>query len=235
LKLEHTISLPGVKGRFDHFAIDTNTHRLFVAALGNDTLEILDVAAGKRLHTIRGLHKPTGVVFLPGENQFGVANGNDGTFRVYEGNAYKEIARIDGLDDADNVRRDGRTGLIYAGYSNGALAVVDPRSWKATSKVKLPAHPESFQLEWEGKRIFVNLPDAKKSELWIVRHTSSWPSGPWKSSTPIFRWRSMKTIIVSSSAAGNQHAWPFSTRRTVASSRTSRFPATLTTCFTIQS
>src|SRR5262245_46194666 len=64
LKLVSTIPLPGVKGRFDHFAIDTNTHHLFVAALGNNTLEILDVAAAKRVHTIPGLHKPTGVVFL---------------------------------------------------------------------------------------------------------------------------------------------------------------------------
>jgi len=162
LKLVHTIPLTGVKGRFDHFAIDTNTHHLFVAALGNDTLEILDVAAGKRLHTIQGLRKPTGVVFLAAENQFGVANGNDGTFRVYDGKTYQQTARVEGLDDADNVRRDSRTGLIYVGYGDGGLAVVDPRTWKVASKIKLAAHPESFQLERDGKRIFINLPDAKK-------------------------------------------------------------------------
>jgi len=162
LQLGHTIPLPGVKGRFDHFAIDTNTHRLFVAALGNDTLEIVDVAAGKRLHTIRSLRKPTGVVFLPDEDRIGVANGNDGTFRIYDGKTYQEIARVDGLEDADNVRRDSGTGLIYVGYSDGGLAVVDPRTWKVASKIKLPGHPESFQLEREGARVFVNLPDAKK-------------------------------------------------------------------------
>jgi DNA-binding beta-propeller fold protein YncE len=188
LKLEHTISLPGVKGRFDHFAIDTNTHRLFVAALGNDTLEILDVASGKRLHTIRGLHKPTGVVFLPAENQIGVANGDDGTFRVHEGKAYKEIARVEGLDDADNVRRDARTGLIYVGYSDGALAVIDPRSWKVASKVKLPAHPESFQLERDGRRIFVNLPGAKKVGV-VDREArklvAEWPMDKFRANFPM--------------------------------------------------
>jgi hypothetical protein len=162
LRLQSTIPLPGVKGRFDHFAIDTNTHHLFAAALGNNTLEIVDVAAAKRVHTISELQKPTGVVFLAAENQIGVANGDDGTFRAFDAKTYAETGRVQGLDDADNVRRDANTGLLYVGYSDGGLAVLDPRTWKATAKIKLPAHPESFQLERGGKRIFINLPDAKK-------------------------------------------------------------------------
>ena len=64
MKLTETIPLPGVKGRFDHFAIDTKGHRLFVAALGNNTLEVLDIAAAKRLKSVTGLHKPQGVLYL---------------------------------------------------------------------------------------------------------------------------------------------------------------------------
>ena len=75
LKLTKTIALPGVNGRFDHFAIDANGHRLFVAALGNNTLEIIDTAEGKRLKTISGLHKPTGVLYLAERNEIAVANG----------------------------------------------------------------------------------------------------------------------------------------------------------------
>jgi DNA-binding beta-propeller fold protein YncE len=188
LQLGHTIPLPGVKGRFDHFAIDTNTHRLFVAALGNDTLEIIDIAAGKRLHSIPRLHKPTGVVFLPNENQVGVANGNDGTFRVYDGKTYQQTARVDGLDDADNVRRDANTGLLYVGYGDGGLAVIDPRTWKVASKIKLPAHPESFQLERDGNRIFINLPDAKKIGV-VDRATrkliAEWPMEKFHANFPM--------------------------------------------------
>src|SRR5262249_23225596 len=79
LKLTKTLPLPGVKGRFDHFAIDAKGRRLFVAALGNNTLEVLDVAAGKHLKSITGLHKPQGVGFLAEQNQIAVANGEDGT------------------------------------------------------------------------------------------------------------------------------------------------------------
>src|SRR5438128_898621 len=65
LQLVQTIPLPHVEGRIDHLAVDLQGQRLFVAALGNNTLEVLDLKAGTRLHSITGLHEPQGVVFIP--------------------------------------------------------------------------------------------------------------------------------------------------------------------------
>src|SRR6266571_192656 len=89
LKLLQTIPLPGVKGRFDHFAIDAKGNRLFVAALGNNTLEVIDLAAGKRIQSVSGMSKPTGVLYLPEPNQVLVANGDDGTLKLLNGRTYK--------------------------------------------------------------------------------------------------------------------------------------------------
>jgi len=161
LKLKATVPLPGVKGRFDHFAVDTNAHRIFVAALGNNTLEVIDGAAAKRLHTITGLRKPTGVAFLSEANQIVVANGDDGTVKVFDGTNYKLLKNITGLDDADNVRLDAKAHMIYVGYGDGALAALDAKTFEQVGTIKLKAHPESFQLEQRGPRIFVNVPDAK--------------------------------------------------------------------------
>src|SRR5438477_9768508 len=69
-----TITLPGVEGRFDHFAVDVKNQRLFVAALANNSLEIIGVREGRRLQSISGLKKPTGVVYLPNRNWVCVAN-----------------------------------------------------------------------------------------------------------------------------------------------------------------
>ena len=162
LRLIKTIPLPGVKGRFDHFAIDVKGRRLFVAALGNNTLEVADAAAGKRLQSITGLHKPTGVVYLPSSDQIGVANGDDGTLRFYSGTSYSLASTLGSLDDADNLRIDQKSKLIFLGFGDGALAVIDPATMKQTRSIKLSAHPESFQLEPQGNRIFVNVPDAKQ-------------------------------------------------------------------------
>jgi WD40 repeat protein len=64
--------------------VDLNNQRLFVAALGNNTVEILDIKGAKRLHAISGLHELQGVLYLPGDNKLFVANAKDGTCRIYD-------------------------------------------------------------------------------------------------------------------------------------------------------
>jgi hypothetical protein len=157
-----SIPLPNVEGRLDHAAADPATQRLFFAALGNDTLEIVDVSAGKRLHTITGLRRPTGALFLAELNLLVVANGEDGTCRFYDGTSYAERGRIAGLDDADNLRFDPKAERVYVGYGDGALGIIDPVTMRLMGSIPLKNHPESFQLEDDGPRIFVNVPDAKQ-------------------------------------------------------------------------
>src|SRR5580765_1562487 len=82
LKLTQTIPLPGVKGRFDHFSIDPKGKRLFVAALGNNTVEVIDLTAGKRIQSIPGMSKPQGVLFVAHRNELLVANGDEGALTV---------------------------------------------------------------------------------------------------------------------------------------------------------
>ena len=178
LTLTKTIPLPGVKGRFDHFAIDPEGHRLFVAALGNDTLEVIDIAAGKHLRSIGGLHKPTGVLFLSVQNRIAVANGDDGTLKLFDGTSYALLETVTGLDDADNLRYDASAKTIHLGYGAGALALIDASSLKRAATIKLPAHPESFQLETDGDRVFVNLPDA--TQISVVDRRSQTVTATWK-------------------------------------------------------
>jgi DNA-binding beta-propeller fold protein YncE len=162
LEIKQTISLAGVQGRFDHFDIATKAQRLFVAALGNNTVEVLDLAAGKRIQTIKNLHKPQGVLFVAESDRLFVANGENGTVQIFEASTLNTLKTLRSLDDADNVRLDSKTGLVYVGYGDGALALIDPKKQEKIGEIKLAGHPESFQLEHFGNRIFVNVPDAKQ-------------------------------------------------------------------------
>jgi hypothetical protein len=65
LQLEVKISLADVRGRIDHMAVDLARHRLFVAALGDDSLAVVDLE-GKRLdRIITELPEPQGVGYDP--------------------------------------------------------------------------------------------------------------------------------------------------------------------------
>jgi len=188
LILKQTIALPGVEGRFDHAATDPATHRLFFAALGNNTLEIVDVAAGKWLRTISGLKKPTGVLFLAEENLLVVANGDDGTCRFYDATRYVEKGRVRDVPDADNLRFDAKAKRIYLGYGEGAFAVIDPATLKLGKSIALASHPESFQLEQDGTRIFVNLPDAKQVAVVdraLGKVIATWATDGFRSNFPM--------------------------------------------------
>ena len=188
LKLVHTIPLQGIKGRFDHFAYDASTHRLIVAALGNDTAEIFDVAKFKWLHTIAGLHKPTGALLLSEPNRVYLSNGDDGTIRAFDADNYKPVSQLGSLDDADNIRFDPTSKLIYVSYGDGALGVTDAATTRLLHSIPLPAHPESFQLEAHGPRIFVNLPFARQIAV-IDREkeitVAKWPMGLWLANFPM--------------------------------------------------
>lgn len=160
LALEKAIPLPGVKGRIDHFALDAKGRRLFMAALGNDTVEFLDPEAGQRARSVTGCHKPQGVLFLPASQRLCIANGGDGTVSFHDAASGALIKKLDGMDDADNVRFDSKAQTVYVGYGDGALAIISAASFTRTGTIKLAGHPESFQLEKNGPRIFVNVPDS---------------------------------------------------------------------------
>jgi YVTN family beta-propeller protein len=188
LTLKATVPLPGVRGRFDHFASDTNSHRIFVAALGNNTVEVIDTATATRLHTIAGQHTPTGIAYHPQTRRLFVANGDDGTLKVFDGETYAAVKNITGLDDADNVRYDAKGDRLYVGYGDGALAIVDPQKLELVGSIKLEGHPESFQLEKAGPRIFVNVPDAKQIAV-VDREKrtaiAKWPMEKFRANFPM--------------------------------------------------
>jgi DNA-binding beta-propeller fold protein YncE len=154
------IPLEGVEGRIDHMAVDAENQRLYVAALGNNTVEVIDLKAGKQVGRITGLKKPQGVAFIPDLSRLVVASGDDGKCRFYDKDR-KLLGTIDGLDDADNVRYDAAAKLVYVGYGEGALAVIDPDKLRKVADIKVDGHPESFQLAAKGGPIFVNVPGAR--------------------------------------------------------------------------
>jgi DNA-binding beta-propeller fold protein YncE len=157
LELVRTIPLPGVSGRIDHMAADPQGHQLFVAARGNDTVEVLDVDHARRLQAISDCSEPQGLVYLSKPNRLFIANGGSDELKVYDVEKFQLLETSSALLDVDNTRADAAGNLVYVGYGRGALGVFDTNGVQVAS-IPLDGHPESFQLEQNGSRIFVNVP-----------------------------------------------------------------------------
>ena len=153
LVLEAKIPLGDVSGRIDHLSIDVKRQRLFVAELGNNSLGVIDLAAGKVLRRIDGLSEPQGVAYVLFTDSVFVANAGDGSVRVLRGDDLTPMGRIELGDDADNVRVDAARNRVLVGYGKGALAVIDPASQTKTADIHLKAHPEGFQIDETGTQI----------------------------------------------------------------------------------
>lgn len=162
LRLIQTIPLHNVEGRVDHMAVDLKGQRLFIAALGNNTVEVLDLHAGKHIRSITGLREPQGVGIIPELNKLFIANAKNGACDVFDASSFKFFKSIKLSDDADNIRYDAAARRVYVGYGSGGLGIIDTATGDQLGEIKLDGHPESFQLEKTGRRIFVNVPTAQK-------------------------------------------------------------------------
>lgn len=188
LSLDSHIALAGVKGRIDHLSVDLKGQRIFVAAVDNHTLEVIDLKLGRTVHTITDLSEPQGVFYDSSTNRLFVACALDGMTKIFDGTTFQVLASVKFPDDADNVRYDSRSKNVIVGYAGakqlrkretgtGGLGFIDSDG-KKIADIVIDAHPESFQLEKTGSRLFVNVPDKKEIEVIDVpRHVvvSRWP------------------------------------------------------------
>src|SRR5438093_994674 len=188
LALARTIDLPRVEGRIDHLAFDEATGRLYVAALGNNTVEVLDVRAGAHVKSVPGFREPQGIAVVPDAKLIAVANGQGEGLQLLNADDYRPGRTIQLGDDSDNVRYDASAKRVYVGFGSGALAAISPTDAKVVGEAKLAGHPESFQLERSGSRIFVNVPTAEQIAIVdrvAMKVVATWPVGTARSNFPM--------------------------------------------------
>src|SRR5712691_6639835 len=178
LVLKTRITLANVKGRMDHMGVDLKGQRLFAAAFDNHTLEVIDVQAGRQVHTISDLNQPQSAFYDASANRLFVPSGGDGTVKIFDGTTLQLLQTVKLSADADNIRYDARRKRVLVGYGgekflsgkaireqgDGALAFLDSTG-KRIGEIAVDAHPESFQLEKSGTRVFVNVPDRHEVQV----------------------------------------------------------------------
>jgi DNA-binding beta-propeller fold protein YncE len=164
--LQKSISLPGVAGKFDHFAIDTAGHRLFAAATGNHSVEVVDLATAKVLQSIGGLGKPHGLAWVEATGSLYVADGSLGELRVYKGTPFFLAGTIKLSDDADDMVYDDADHLLFVGHGGSdaanpaRVAVVDTEHFSLVANLPVATHPEALEIDPQSRHVFANIADS---------------------------------------------------------------------------
>ena len=106
LSLIQTIQIQNVAGRIDHLDVDVQGKRLFVAALGNNSVFVVDLASGSLTRSITGFNEPQGVAYIRETRSLFVSNGGNGTVDVIDTSTFGVLRTISFSSDADNMRYD---------------------------------------------------------------------------------------------------------------------------------
>jgi len=154
LELRQTIPLESGTGRYDHLALDDAHGRLFLANLSNNSLDIVDLKAGKLVKQVPGQNKIQGVAYAADLDRVFVGCGGDGACRAFDGKDYSLLKSMP-VPDADNVRYRPDTRMVYVTGEDG-LTVIDAKAMTVRTTVRLPGPPEAHQFDSARDRLFVN-------------------------------------------------------------------------------
>ncbi len=232
LKLSARIPLANVNGRIDHMGVDIDGQRILATAFDNHTLEVIDLRAGKQVATIPNLDEPQGAFYDAAGKRLFVASGGDGTAKVFNGASFQLMTTAKLGQDADNVRFDARRSHVLVGYGgekflygkatreqgDGAIGILD-LSGKVVARIPTAAHPESFQLEKTGNRVFINVPDKMEiqvADLATNRTIAHWPTTGCSDNFPMQLDEAHHRLFVACRGPGSLMAFDTATGKQVA-------------------
>lgn len=164
-----SIALPGIVGRIDHFSADARRRRLFVSALGNHTVEVVDLAAGKRLRSLTGVAKPQGECYVGRLGKLFTADGAAGNVKVYRGSDLRLLATISLDLGPDAETYDPATRRVYVGYGGedagkpyGEVGIIDAASDRHIGDIRTSAHPGAVLDGRPGQAIYITVPKTRE-------------------------------------------------------------------------
>jgi DNA-binding beta-propeller fold protein YncE len=187
LKLMQSIPLPALKaGDFDHFAPDVEGHRLFLTAEENGKLLVFDTNSNKLIHTIEELKAPHAVLYLKELNKIFVVDGDESAVKIYDGQTYQPLGKVELAADADSMAYDPSTKYMYvvnggreAKTAYSFISVVDASSSKKVREIKIDStRVEAVVLEKSGLRLFCNI--TGENTVGVMDRTRSALEAKWK-------------------------------------------------------
>jgi hypothetical protein len=159
-------ALPGYTGDFDHFAVDVQADRLFLAAEDHGTLEVFDLRSGRHLRSIGGFETPHSIYLVPQTHRLLVTDGS-ASIKLLDATSLSLAGTLKVHPGADSVGFDSGSGHLYVVTGGKDVKLkeswveeIDPVSPRRIAEVHLDAdHVEAMAIEQHGPHLYVNVTD----------------------------------------------------------------------------
>jgi hypothetical protein len=161
LQRVQTIPLTGPSGRLGQMALDTVRHRLFVANTPNDSLDVLDLTQGKLIKQVPGQRGIHSIAYGADLNVIFVGNAS-GDLSMFDGRDYHLLKRMQFQGEGEKILYDPRTQRAYVSHAPPSLAAIDAKAHEVIKEIPLPGDPDSFQLERDRPRLYLNIPGSRQ-------------------------------------------------------------------------
>ena len=192
LRFIQSIPLPNVDGFLDHMGVDVRGRRLFVPTEVQKTVAVVDLRAGKVVHTITGLSNPHTVLYRAELNELFVTDAKEGACEVFRGDSYQPVKTIKLAEGADNAAYEPVSQYFYIDIRGqftksptSLLAIVDTKSAEHLGDIKIEgANTQAMAFEPSGPRMYLDIADQNKiavidREKRAVIATWSVSEAPW--------------------------------------------------------
>ena len=189
VSITDSMAIPSVADRFDHMSIDVQDQLVFIAAHGNNSVYVANLITEGVVHIINGLDEPQGVYYDELNHELYVSNGGNGALDVFSVPSYHLIKVLNFSSDADNIRFDPSTNLLYVGYgeeNQSGIGIINTSTNMIIGHIALRGHPEAFSIEENGTSIFANVPTANSIEEFSKANYSLLASWPLSNATENF-------------------------------------------------
>jgi DNA-binding beta-propeller fold protein YncE len=184
LKLVQSIPLPDIDGRIDHLSIDVRGRRAFLAALAKNTVEAVDLKAGRVIRTLPGFAKPQGVCFVPELSKLFVATGMDGALTTLDGTTLQVLRTAHVSLGADAIGYDPRSKYLYVGSGGGDanketgdLTVFNAVTGAQVATIITDAHAGGSIIDPRGRHLYVLVPE--KAEVVVLDRETRAQAAKW--------------------------------------------------------
>ncbi len=159
LPLKHVtdIALPGNATRLDYQSLDARRHLLFVAHLGDSTVDVIDTKARRVVATVPAVSKVHGVLVVPSLNTaYASATGTNEVVAIDE-NTFRITARMPGGIYPDGIAFDPTSKRLFVSDERGGTDdVIDAHRNVKIATIVLGGKVGNTQYDAASHHVFVN-------------------------------------------------------------------------------